>query len=301
LSLSGRYDYSLLTHDFVARVIIADEKMKYIISQLNWQIYMVRQIDITKVDLSSGKVQMIQDCVAEEVPLHLFVNNSFWATILCSPTNLKELAVGHLLSEGVLKSVEEIEEVTLKEAEATCQVKLKPSINAEERMKLSRLHQRVITSACGSGSPYQYTGKTPKVKSRLSVKAQVIFDSVNQLNFKAEGFRQTGGLHVAAIYHADGSLVALAEDVGRHNAVDKVIGMAALNRVDFSTCFIALSGRMSGDVAFKSAKVGLPIVASLSAALSSGVAMAETANLTLVGFVRGKRMNIYTIPERILI
>jgi FdhD protein len=262
---------------------------------------MVRQVDITKVDLSSGKTQKIPDYIAEEMPLHLFVNNAFWATILCSPTNLKELAVGHLLSEGILKSVEEIEEVTLKEAESSCYVKLKPGVNAEDRVKLSRLHQRVITSACGSGSPYQYKGKTPTVESNLKVTAQVIFDSVNQLNFKAEGFRQTGGLHVAAIYHADGSMVALAEDVGRHNAVDKVIGMAALNKVDFGGCFLALSGRMSGDVAFKAAKVGLPIVASLSAALSSGVALAEAANLTLVGFVRGKRMNIYTVPARITV
>ena len=262
---------------------------------------MVRQVEITKIDLSTGKVQKIIDYVAEEVPLQLFVNTTFWATILCSPTNLKELAVGHLLSEGIVKSIEEIEEVTLKEKENTCIVKLKPSIKVEDRVQISRLHARVILSACGSGSPYQYKGKIPKVESPLTVKAQVIFDSVNQLNFKAEGFRQTGGLHVAAIYKGDGSLVSLAEDVGRHNAVDKVIGMAALGKVDFSGCFVALSGRISGDVAFKAAKVGLPIVASLAAALSSGIATAEESNVTLAGFVRGKRLNIYTSPERIII
>ena len=135
----------------------------------------------------------------------------------------------------------------------------------------------------------------------MTVKAQVVFDSVNQLNFKAEGFRQTGGLHVAAIYKMDGSLVSLAEDVGRHNAVDKVIGMTALRKVDFGGCFVALSGRISGDVAFKAAKVGLSIVASLSAALSSGIATAEESNVTLAGFVRGKRLNVYTVPERIII
>jgi FdhD protein len=262
---------------------------------------MVRQVDITKIDLSTGKAQKITDYVAEEVPLHLFVNTTFWATILCSPTNLKELAVGHLLSEGIVKSIEEIEEVTLKEKENTCIVKLKPGIKVEDRVQISRLHARVITSACGSGSPYQYKGKVPKVESHLTVKAQVIFDSVNQLNFKAEGFRQTGGLHVAAIYKSDGSLVSLAEDVGRHNAVDKVIGMAALGKVDFGGCFVALSGRISGDVAFKAAKVGLPIVASLAAALSSGITTAQESNVTLAGFVRGKRLNVYTSPERIII
>ena len=260
---------------------------------------MVRQVNIIKLDLSTEKSQEISDYVAEEKPFYLFVNKTFWATILCSPTNLRELAVGHFLSEGILKSTDEIEEIVLKKTESTCHVKLKPEINIEDRVKISRLHARVIPSACGSGSPYQYTGKTPEVKSNLKVKAQVISESVNQLNFKAEGFRQTGGLHVAAIYKADGKLVALAEDVGRHNAVDKVIGLTALNKVDFGCCFLALSGRMSGDVAFKAAKVGLPIIASLAAALSSGIDTAEAANLTLCGFVRGKRINIYTCPERI--
>ncbi len=241
------------------------------------------------------------DYVAEEQPLHLFVNTTFWATILCSPGKLEDLAVGHLLSEGVLKSIDEIEEINLKPKEQTCYVRLKQVVNVEDRVRLSRLHQRVITSACGGGSPHQYMGKNPHVESSLAVKAQVIFDCVNQLNFKAEGFRQTGGLHVAAVYKADGSQVALAEDVGRHNAVDKVIGRTALEKIDFSVCFLALSGRMSGDVAFKAAKVGLPIVASLSAALSSGVDIAEAANLTLVGFVRGKRMNVYTASERIVV
>jgi FdhD protein len=91
----------------------------------------------------------------------------------------------------------------------------------------------------------------------------------------------------------------LAEDVGRHNAVDKVIGMAALNQTKFSDCFLTSTGRLSGDIVFKASKVGLPIVASLGAALDSGVAMAAAANLTLAGFVRGKRMNIYNAPERI--
>jgi FdhD protein len=262
---------------------------------------MVRQVDIVRIDLSTAKAEKKTDYVAEESPIHLFVNTTFWVTILCTPTNIKELAIGHLLSEGILKSIDEVEEVTLKEAENACYVKLKSSVKVEDRIKLSRLHARVIVSACGAGSPYQYIGKNPFVESNLTVNAKVIFDSVNQLNFKAEGFRQTGGLHVAAIYKSDGLLVALAEDVGRHNAVDKVIGMAALNRIDFETCFLALSGRISGDVAFKAAKVGLPIIASLSAALSSGITTAKDSNVTLAGFVRGKRLNVYTAAQRIII
>jgi FdhD protein len=260
----------------------------------------MRTVSITKLDITTKTSKKTTDFIAEEKPLHLFVNKTYWATILCSPTNLKEMSVGHLLSEGILKSTAEIEEVILKETENSCYVKLKAEVRVEDRIKLSRLHARIVTSACGSGSPYQYTRKPAKAQSKLTVKAEVLFNSVNQLNFKAELFRKTGGVHAAAIYKAAGTLIALAEDVGRHNAVDKVIGMAALNQVDFGECFLALSGRLSGDVVFKASKVGLPIVASLAAALSSGIEMAEQANLTLAGFVRGKRMNIYTFDERIL-
>jgi FdhD protein len=260
----------------------------------------MREVKITKLDVTTKISKRIIDYVAEESPLHLFVNNSYWATILCSPANLKEMSVGHLLSEGILKSVNEIEEVNLKEAEGTCYVKLKPEVKVEDRIKLSRLHARVVTSACGSSSPYQYNRKPNKVMLRLTVKADVLFNAVNQLNFKAELFRKTGGVHVAAIYRIDGTIVALMEDVGRHNAVDKAIGLAALNKAEFDECFLALSGRLSGDVVFKAAQVRLPIIASLAAALSSGIDMALQANLTLAGFVRGKRMNIYTFPERIL-
>ena len=260
----------------------------------------MKEVSITKLDLTTKTSKKTIDFVAEEKPLHLFVNNTYWATILCSPADLKEIAVGHLLSEGVLKSTAEIDEVILKEDENSCYVKLKTEVKVEDRIKLSRLHARVVTSACGSGSPYQYTRRPAKVKSKLTVKAEILFNSVNQLNFKAELFRKTGGVHAAAIYKADGALVAMAEDVGRHNAVDKVIGMAALIQTDFSRCFLALSGRLSGDVVFKASKVGLPIIGSLAAALSSGIEMAEQANLTLAGFVRGKRMNIYTFDERIL-
>jgi FdhD protein len=259
----------------------------------------MRKVEIEKYDLSTKTSKKITDYVAEEKTLHLFVNTTYWATILCSPSNLKEMAVGHLLSEGILKSTSEIEEMNLKETEGSCYVKLKAEVNVEERLSLSRLHQRVVTSACGEQSIYQYKRKPAKVASNLQVKADIVFKAVNQLNFKAEVFKQTGGVHAAAIYTADGLMVALAEDVGRHNAVDKVIGMVALKQTRFDECFLTSTGRLSGDIVFKASKVGLPIVASLGAALDSGVVMAEKANLTLAGFARGKRMNIYCHPERI--
>jgi FdhD protein len=240
----------------------------------------------------------VKDYVAEEKPLFIFLNKTHYATIFCSPTDLKELAVGHTLTEGILKSIEEIDEIRLKQ-KGTCQVTLKTNVDLEKRLRLLKPSFRMILSACGSPSPYQYFGRLPKIRSDLKVKAEIIHDSVNYLNSVAETFRKTGGVHVAAVYDADGSLLALAEDVGRHNAVDKVIGMASLKKTDFGECFLALSGRLTGDIVLKAARVRVPIIASLAAAIDSGIALAKDVDLTLIGFVRGKRMNVYNFPARI--
>ena len=260
----------------------------------------MKRVRLTRVDVAQRKATKMTDCVAQEKPLHVFVGKMLYATIFCSPSNLKELAVGHLLSEGIVKSVEEIEEVDLQDETGICRVKLEPSVDTERRLKFSKPFSRLILSACGSTQPYRFSGRLPKAKSRLAVKAETVSDGVSRLNSIAETFRKTGAVHVAAIYKPDGSLVAFAEDVGRHNAVDKTIGAAALNRADFGGCFLALSGRLSADIVLKAARVGLPIVASLAAALDSGIKIATDAELTLIGFVRGGRMNIYTFPKRIL-
>ena len=260
----------------------------------------IREVEIVKHNFSTKKTQRTKDLIAEEKPIHIFVNKSFWATILCSPYKLKELAIGHLLSEGVLKSIQELTDIIIDEKNS-CFVNMDPKINVKERIGLSKLHQRVVTSACGDQSFYQFSRKPRKITSNLKIDAKVIFESVKQLNIKAKTYRQTGGVHAAALYDVNGTLNALAEDVGRHNAVDKVIGIAALKNLTFGNLFLTSTGRLSGDIIFKSAEVGIPIVASLGAALDSGVQMAKKANLTLAGFVRGNRINIYTHPERILL
>jgi len=258
------------------------------------------KFDIVKVDVSTGTTQKTTDYVAEEKPLNVFLNRTRFVTIFCSPSMLKELAVGHVVSEGIVKSMEEIERIDLKEEEGVCRIHLKPDVKLEDRLKLLQHFSRVIFSACGSQEPFQPTLGLKQIESTLQVKAETISNSVNRLNFIAETFVKTGGVHVAAIYRSDGTLVTFAEDVGRHNAVDKVIGSCIFKGIDLADCFLALSGRLTGDIVLKACKTGLPLVSSMAAALSSGVAIAKDAGLTLVGFVRGKRMSIYSFPERIL-
>jgi FdhD protein len=261
----------------------------------------MRKVEILRLDASTGEAQRIADYVAEEKPLNIFVNKTRYATIFCSPSNLKELAVGHVLSQGIISSIEEIEETNLNQTENCCRIKLKRDVDLRKRLNLSASLSRVLLSACTDKTLPQSLKKMSKIESDLKVKAETILSSVNNLNLKAETFKKTGGVHAASIHKEDGSIVAFAEDVGRHNAVDKAIGAAILDRVSFSECFLALSGRLTGDLVLKAVNVGFPIVASLAAATDLGIKLAETADLTLVGFVRGGRMNVYSFPERIIV
>ena len=200
-------------------------------------------MEIVKIDTAAKTTQKAEDYVAEEKPLQIFINRRHSATIMCTPEDLKELAVGHLLTEGIVKAVEEIEKITVEEN--VCHINLKSSINLETRLKLAGMFSRIIPSACGGAYQPQVLKTIGRVSSRTTVKAEIIQSCVNGLNRLAETFRRTGGVHAAAVHKADGSLVAFAEDVGRHNAVDKAIGKCALNKALFGECFLALSGRLT--------------------------------------------------------
>ena len=259
----------------------------------------MQQVDILKMDVSQKKGSRVKDCVAEEKPLHLFLNGKSYATIFCTPSNLKELAVGHLIAEGIAKSIDEIQKVEVEEG--VCRIKFSPTIDLQKRLQLQKHYERVILSACGSKGFFNPTLRIPRVKNELTVEAQMVLNCVSRLNTMAETFRKTGGVHAAAIFKADGNCVAFAEDIGRHNAVDKVLGMALIAKRDLGDCFITLTGRLTGDIVMKSARMKMPILASIAAAIDSGIAVARKANLTLIGFARGHRMNIYCAPERIVL
>jgi FdhD protein len=264
----------------------------------------MREFPIARVDVSTGKLESRKDLVAEEKPLHIFLNQDRYATVLCSPRQLRELAIGHLLSEGILTTTNEIRQVKL-QLDGTITLRLTPDIDVNRRMTISQPFARLIISACGSPDYWPLSKlidrlRLPRMSTHLNVKAATISESVRRLNTLAKTFRETGGVHVAALYSKDGELQTLSEDVGRHNAVDKVIGAGALARLDFQKCFLASSGRLTGDIVLKAARMMIPIVASLAAAVDSGIDVAQQTGISLVGFVRGKRMNIYAGLERIV-
>jgi FdhD protein len=263
----------------------------------------MHEVRIMKLDVVEGKRERRVDVVAEEAPLHVFLCQTRVVSFLCSPDKLKELAVGFLFSEGFLHGLSEVQEVRL-EDDSRCFVTLKGEVDLEKRLEIVQPFGRLVISSCDSADLWPFAKlvdriKGLRVKSDAVVSARVIAESVMRLNGLAEMYRRTGGVHVASLNRLDGGLVASAEDIGRHNAVDKVIGVGLLAGADFEQCFLVLSGRLSWDVVLKCARVGIPVVASRGAALSGGVEVAERCAVGLVGFVRASRMNVYACPERV--
>jgi len=253
------------------------------------------EVEVKKIDLLRNMAKKVKEHVATEVPVNIYVNNKKVATLFSLPTKLKELGVGWILSQAIVKSINEVIDVKLEEnnVRITCKGEVEPRIKAAKTLT-------VIDSSTEDFLFLIDRIAKPFVSSNYKVDAREILRFAKVLNQKSSLFRLTGGVHSAALFQ-NGSLVAFAEDVGRHNAVDKVIGIAALKKVDFSRCVLLSSGRQPANMVLKAARVGVPIVASIAGPVYSGIEAALKTGVTLVCFVRGERLNVYSFPERVLV
>ena len=252
---------------------------------------------VKKINLREKSVKFVDELIAVEAPVGIYVNDQHVVTLFSLPTQLKELGIGWLLSQAIVKSIDEIINVQVKEnnVKISCSGKVETRVEAAKTMK-------IVDSACGSTIDNFLLLIDRMIKpfanSDYKVEARKVLQFVKVLNEKSTLFKLTGGTHSAAIFH-DEKLVAFAEDISRHNAVDKVIGAAAEKRVGVSKCVIVSSGRQPANIVMKAARVGIPIVASIAGPVYSGVDIAIKTGVTLICFVRGQRMNIYSYPERV--
>jgi FdhD protein len=239
----------------------------------------------------------IEDVVAREFPFTIILDNQELVTLLCSPTNLKYLATGFLLSEGLLKSKNEIKKIIVDDRRGVARVE------TERDRELDRdvLFKRLITSGCGRGASFYSAADAQnqtKIESRIEVSILEVFTLVSEFQHHSQVYRATGGVHSAALCDTKHILV-FNEDIGRHNAVDKVIGECILNDISTDDHVIITSGRISSEILLKVAKRNIPMIISKSAPTNLGVSLADDLGITLIGFVRGKRMNVYTHEWRI--
>ena len=256
----------------------------------------VREINVLKIDHVDGETSQIADVVAVDESLCIFLNGEHFRVMLSSPEYLEELIIGHLFTESVIDDIDEIISLDFKSGKVYVELDDLQDLSTIQMNKID-----VITSACGLGinidSSINSLGNIPIAES---VNCEILKRGVQELNSRSSVYKNTGGTHSALLLDIDGKLIQFAEDVGRHNAVDKVLGAGLkTKKIDFSKCILVVSGRLSAEMVLKAAKACIPVVGSLSAPLMSGIRVAEKAGVTLVGFIRGRRMNVYTHTERI--
>jgi len=250
----------------------------------------------------------MNDTVLIESPVDLIVNSEPLVNIICLPKDLKELAVGFLYSIGIINAITDIKEIKTDEIENQINVELSDSITFSVKNLDINPVGRVVDTSCGISSPWRDTIKKAlenekeliKTKDDTRLSSGIIFSAIKRIYQEMNLYRETGGCHGAAVFNMKGILLSLKEDIGRHNAIDKVIGDMLLTKKSFNNVFLTSSGRLTGDCVLKAVRAKIPIVASVSAAIESGIRLAFAYGITLIGFVRGSRMNIYTHPYRII-
>ncbi len=250
-----------------------------------------------------------EDRVAVEEPLEIRVGSQTLAVTMRTPGHDFELAAGWLLTEGVVSRPEQIvriehcREVRSAEEEGNVVIvrTTEPSGGG-----LDRARRMLVTSSscglCGKGSIESIRGQFPAPDASARVAPAVLLGLPDTLRKAQTGFASTGGLHAAGIFTLEGQLLACREDIGRHNAVDKVIGLLFREgRLPLSQSILLVSGRVSFEIVQKGLAAGIPIIAAVSAASSLAIDLARDSGMALAGFLRGDAFNLYAGEPRLLV
>jgi len=264
---------------------------------------------------SGGGRETLADRIVVEQPLEISVNGIPVVALMRLPGNDKELAVGFCITERIISSAADIKllrhcgelekkvatDASAEEAETSYDRSNLVELEVERAGDTGRFASAyVVRTGCGgadlSAMLEDYHGA---VTSDLSVEADAVMGLGSKLTACQEVFRGTGGTHGAAVFTASGELVVAREDVGRHNALDKVVGYCAMSGIPMADKLLFISGRISFEMALKAVRSGSPVLASLAAPTSLGLRIAEEAGLTVIGFSDGRRFNVYTHPGRV--
>jgi FdhD protein len=237
------------------------------------------------------------DEIATEFPMTIKLNGEEFATIVCTPTDLEDMVIGFLASEGVIRFADQIESLSLDEERGFADVKL---LN-KHQLSTEMVSKRFIGSCCGKSRQFYFhndarTAKTVLTRTQISID-QCLF-LMRELQQNSGDFQKTGGVHNAALCTVD-QLITARTDIGRHNALDKIYGYCLRKKLPLQDKLLAFSGRVSSEVALKAAKIGVGILLSKSAPTDLALSLSHDLGITIVGFIRGTQLNVYTHPERI--
>jgi FdhD protein len=240
-----------------------------------------------------GRLVEQQGETVREFPVVLHVNGRKIATLIASPHELRFLVAGFLRLQGFVNSIDDFHMLSVCEDSGTANVRIKGDL--PEQL------EPVLTSGCGTGIifnlPSADARRAPAPPGRVA--ADTIFRLMDELNRRAEQYRSHGGIHSAAVGDDQGIILA-AEDIGRHNTLDRIAGEALIKNIDLAGKLLVTSGRISTEMAAKAALLGITLIASRTSPTDMAITMCEQAGITLIGYVRGNKFTVYSHPEAII-
>jgi FdhD protein len=239
----------------------------------------------TYFTVRGGRTSEVAGEVVREQPLTVYVDGEKFLTLLCSPMRLDELVVGYLWMEKVIAARADIVSLEVSPVDGRADVRLATPVTLPT--------ERILTSGCGGGITFRIDHRLfPRLRSSFTVRPEQLALGMKQLFQAAEHYRRSRGIHGAALHDGE-RLLVVAEDVGRHNAVDKVKGRALLEGIETRDRILLSTGRISSEMLLKAARMGVPIVASRTSPTEMAVALAEQLNITVCGYVRPDTLNLY--------
>jgi len=245
--------------------------------------------DLPIIRVEDGSFVPATHPVVEEMPLSVTVNGRHALTAMTSPSMLREFIVGFLYTERIVRKVEEIESIRIEGNAA--------SVLTKNPFAILTSHKTVL-SGCGGNTSFLDAGRLPRIRSDLVLLPETIRAATKE-TLDSDLHRITGGIHLVGLFGEGGQAIRIAEDIGRHNALDRVIGHGLLEQIDLSRTFAVSSGRISSEMVRKCLVANIPVIVSRGATTTTAVEAAEAGGLTIVGFVRSRKMNIYTGWERV--
>ncbi len=258
------------------------------------------------IAVRGNAVERVQDCVAEEVPVALVYNDQPYVVMMATPGDLEDFALGFSLSEELIESADELQSVRVTslgaEADNGFQIDLQiPSQRQEALASRQRnLNGRSGCGLCGAQSIEAAIRHPRRVPAGMQIEDSALRFALSAMRQHQVINARTGATHAAAWARPDGSILLLREDVGRHNALDKLIGALAAQQHDFARGFLLITSRASYEMVLKSATMGTPFLIAISAPTAFATRLAEEAGMTLVGFARERGYVIYACPARLI-
>lgn len=241
--------------------------------------------------LKHRSMETVDDRVAVEKRLRILVNGENVINLYCSPVMIRELVVGIVHNEGLLSGEWCTDRISIDYSdEITVDIPYSGAVHGGSP---------TITSGCAGGISLKTDTPEQSVSDSVSFSADSVRRLFSEFQKKSEAYRLTGGIHSAALADSE-KILAFAEDIGRHNAVDKIAGFCILEHISFQGTMMMASGRLSSDIVHKCYRCSVPVLVSRTAPTSLAVDIADAVGITLVGFLRGNRMNIYTAKQRIV-